>query len=77
MLRHEGMRPVLAGLVAGLLATLAVNRLLQSQLVGVSPYDPVVIAGGSILLLIVALLACQLPITRIARTDPAVVLRNE
>ena len=67
MVRREGMRPVAVGLVAGLAMSLGVNRLLQSQLVGVSPYDPVTIAGGAILLLLVALLACQLPIRKAAR----------
>jgi predicted permease len=77
MVRREGMRPVAIGLVAGLAMSLGVNRLLQSQLVGVSPYDPMTIGGGAILLLLVALLACQLPIRKAARTDPAVVLRAE
>jgi putative ABC transport system permease protein len=77
MVRREGMRPVAVGLVAGLAMSLGVNRLLQSQLVGVSPYDPVTIAGGAILLLLVALLACQLPIRKAAQTDPAIALRND
>lgn len=77
MVRREGMRPVAVGLVAGLAMSLGVNRLLQSQLVGVSPYDPTTIVGGALLLLLVALLACQLPIRKAARTDPAIVLRAE
>ena len=75
MLRREGMRPVMLGLIAGLAMSLGVNRLLQSQLVGVSPYDPVTIAGGSVLLVLVALLACELPISKAANTDPAIALR--
>lgn len=75
MVRREGMRPVTVGLVAGLGMSLAVNRLLQTQLVGVSPYDPASMAGGAMLLLLVALLACQLPVRKAARTDPAIALR--
>ena len=75
MLRREGMRPVMLGLIAGVAMSLGVNRLLRSQLVGVSPYDPVTIAGGSVLLVLVALLACELPISKAANTDPAIALR--
>jgi ABC-type lipoprotein release transport system permease subunit len=41
----------------------------------ISAYDPMTLAGGGILLVLVALLACQLPIRKAARTDPAIVLR--
>jgi ABC-type antimicrobial peptide transport system permease subunit len=75
MVRRDGMRPVFVGLIAGLAISLGGNRLLQSQQVGVSPYDPVTIAGGAILLVLVALLGCQLPIRKAASTDPAVALR--
>lgn len=75
LVRREGMRPVFLGLTAGLTMALGVNRLLRSQLVGVSPYDPLTMAGGVILLVVVGLLACQLPVRKAARTDPAVALR--
>ena len=55
------MRPVALGLIVGLAVSLAVNRILQSQLVGVSPYDPVTLAAAPAVLVLVALLACQLP----------------
>jgi putative ABC transport system permease protein len=73
----EGMRPVLFGLVAGLAVSLAVNRLLQSQLVGVSPYDPVTLATAPAVLILVALLACHIPSRRAIRVDPAVALRHD
>lgn len=37
---REGMLPIACGLILGLTASLAVNRVLQSQLVAVAPYDP-------------------------------------
>jgi putative ABC transport system permease protein len=73
----EGMRPVAFGLIVGLMASLAVNRLLQSQLVGVSPYDPVTLISAPALLILVALLACQLPARRALRVDPAIALRHD
>jgi predicted permease len=74
---REGMRPVALGLIAGLTVSLAVNRVLQSQLVGVSPYDPVTLAAAAVVLILIALLACQIPSRRALRVDPAVALRHE
>ena len=74
---REGMRPVALGLIVGLTVSLAVNRILQSQLVGVSPYDPVTLATAPAVLILVALLACQLPSQRALRIDPAVALRHD
>ena len=73
----EGMRPVALGLIVGLTVSLAVNRILQSQLVGVSPYDPVTLATAPAVLILVALLACHIPSRRALRVDPAVVLRHD
>ncbi|PYR21009.1 MAG: hypothetical protein DMF94_09560 [Acidobacteria bacterium] len=74
---REGMRPVVLGLIAGLTMSLAVNRTLGSQLVGVSPYDPVTLATTSAALILAAPLACQLPSQRALRIDPAVALRHD
>jgi putative ABC transport system permease protein len=77
MVLREGMRPVAIGLALGLTASFAVNRMLQSQLVGVSPYDPMTMAGAPVLLIAVALLDCHLPARRAMRVDPAIALRHE
>ena len=77
LILREGMRPVGLGLAIGLVASLAVNRLLQSQLVGVGPYDPVTMIGAPLLLIVVALLACRIPARRAMRIDPVVALRHE
>ena len=74
---REGMRPVVLGLIAGLTMSLAVNRTLGLQLVGVSPYDPVTLATTSAALILAAPLACQLPSQRALRIDPAVALRHD
>jgi len=72
-----GMTPVLLGVVAGLAASLASNRLLQSQLVGVSPFDPATIVSALLLLTAVALTACSVPARRAIRVDTVVALRHE
>jgi predicted permease len=77
MVLRDGMLPVAIGMILGLAASLAVNRILQSQLVGVSPYDPVTMAGAPVVLILVALLACQIPARRAMNIDPAVALRHE
>jgi len=77
MVLHDGMRPVALGLILGLAASLAVNRILQSQLVGISPYDPVTMAGAPAVLILIALLACHVPSRRAMSVDPAVALRHD
>jgi putative ABC transport system permease protein len=77
MVFSDGMLPVTIGMILGLAASLAVNRILQSQLVGVSPYDPVTMAGAPVVLILVALLACQVPARRAMNVDPAVALRHD
>jgi hypothetical protein len=59
---REGMMPVAVGLILGLTGSLAVNRILQSQLIGVSPYDPATLATApAILILYHGLLALRNP----------------
>jgi putative ABC transport system permease protein len=77
LILREGMWPVAVGVVAGLASSIGVNRLLQSQLVGVSPYDPVTMAAAPLLLIVVALVAVQIPVSRALGVDPAIALRHE
>ncbi len=77
MVLRDGMRPVAIGIVMGLAASIGVNRILQSQLVGVSPYDPVTMAGAPLVLVMVALLACRIPARRAMEVDPLVALRHD
>ena len=72
-----GMAPVALGLVVGLAASFGVNRVLQSQLVGVSPYDPLTLTLAPLILIAVALLGCLLPLRRAVRVDPVVALKHD
>jgi predicted permease len=74
---RQGMKPVAIGCVAGLAGSLAVSRLVASQLYGISPADPLTLGGAMALLLAAALLACWLPARRAARVDPMEALRTE
>ena len=73
----EGARPVLAGVAIGLAGSAAVGRVLSAMLFGLSPLDAVSFAGGSSLLVAIALVATWLPARRATRIDPMVALRCE
>jgi predicted permease len=75
MVLLQSGRLALAGLTIGVACAFATNRLLASQLFGVSPHDPWLMTGVSAMLLIVALAASLLPARRAARVDPIASLR--
>ena len=77
LMLRQGMTPVAIGLAVGLGGALAVTRLLQSLLYGVSATDPLTFAGVATLLAAVALLASWLPSRRATRVQPALTLREE
>jgi len=77
MILAQGMRLTVVGLFVGLVAALALTRLLQAQLFNVKPSDPSTIAAVAVFISLVALAACYVPASRATRVDPMVVLRDE
>ena len=67
----------LAGIVLGVLCSLAASRLLSSTLYGVSPNDVLSVTGASLALLFIGLIAGYFPARRAMRVDPMVALRHE
>ena len=73
----RGLGMTVIGVGVGVLAALALTRFLSGMLYGVSVVDPLTFASVSILLVLVAALACYVPARRATRVDPLVALRNE
>ena len=74
---REGMRLVGAGLVLGWAAALLLGRLVAGFIFGINPSDPLTFAGVSVVLGVVALLACYITVRRASRVDPLDALRHE
>jgi ABC-type antimicrobial peptide transport system permease subunit len=77
MILKDGARMTLTGIGIGLIAALALTRLMASMLFGVKPTDPVTFAVVALLLCSIALFACYVPARRAMKVDPMVVLRHE
>jgi putative ABC transport system permease protein len=74
---NQGMKPVVIGLVIGIILAFALSRLIASQLYEVSAHNPALLGGATILLAMTAFIACLLPARRATRVDPIQALRSE
>ena len=75
LVMRNGMRMVIAGAAAGLVAAVLVTRALRGLLFGVPALDPLTFAGVTGLLLLVAVFAILVPALRAVRLDPTTALR--
>src|SRR5215469_298000 len=64
------------GLALGIPAAIGAGRLMSSQLFGVKPWDPIMLALAALMLGLAALLASAIPARRAAGVEPMVALRN-
>ena len=77
LILRESARPVLAGLIAGILLAAGASYLARGLLYGLNGVDSISFAGVSFLFLTIALLASYPPARRATRVDPMVALRYE
>jgi putative ABC transport system permease protein len=73
----EGAHLAIAGIAIGLLAALALTRLMQTLLYEVNASDPVALFGTAVVLVTVAVFASYIPARRATQVDPTTVLRSE
>jgi putative ABC transport system permease protein len=73
----QGLFLAAIGAILGLVASHWLTQLLRDLLFGVTPSDPLTLAGATLALLAVAFMACWIPARRATRVDPLVALRYE
>jgi putative ABC transport system permease protein len=73
----QGAKLVFAGVVIGITASFVLMQFLRKLLYGVSDTDPITLTAVAALMMVVALVACYLPVRRALRTDPIAALRVE
>jgi ABC-type antimicrobial peptide transport system permease subunit len=74
---REALGVTLIGTAVGLAASIAVTRVLQNMLFGLTARDPLTLVGAAAILLSVATLAAAIPAWRATRVDPISALRWE
>jgi predicted permease len=77
MVLRGGLTPVGIGVIVGVAAGLLTNRLLETVLWRVTPYDPVTIGATVAVVAGIGLCACCVPAWRAMRVEPVIALRQE
>jgi putative ABC transport system permease protein len=73
----RGVKLTLIAVAIGLVGAIAMGRLASAVLFGVTPIDPIALAGSAAILSAVSVAACYIPARRASRVDPVVALAEE
>jgi putative ABC transport system permease protein len=74
---QQGVAIALVGIVVGIGGALALSRLTESMLYGVSPSDPLTFGTVAAVITAVAVVACLVPMRRATRVDPLAAIRTD
>jgi putative ABC transport system permease protein len=74
---HDGLVLAVAGVFVGIVASLALARVMHGMVFGVSTSDPLTLAGAAAVLVLIAVAACLVPARRAAAVDPVITLAAE
>jgi hypothetical protein len=77
MVLREAFGQVGIGLALGIPLAIGAGHLIANQLFGVRPWDPLMLSGAALLLVLAALAAAAIPARRATRVDPMIALRYE
>jgi ABC-type antimicrobial peptide transport system permease subunit len=77
LILRDALLMTVAGIAAGVLAALALGRVIADQLFGVTPTDPPTFVLVVAIVLAIVGLACWRPVRRAGRVDPVSVLREQ
>ena len=74
---REGFALVGIGLMLGIVGSISLRTVVQKEIYGVAPLDPLVLGCVALLFAAVAFLACLVPARRATQVDPAIVLSEQ
>jgi len=74
---RRSMRPVVVGVLLGVIGAALVSRALAAFLYGLSAVDPIAFGTASLFLVAASIVASWIPARRAARVDPLIALRAE
>jgi predicted permease len=74
---REGLILVGTGLILGIVSSISLRSIVQNEIYGVAPLDPLVLGCVAIIFALVALVACIMPARRAMQVDPAIVLSEQ
>jgi len=74
---RQGLTPAIVGVAVGLVAAAGLVRIVQADVFGIPPIDPVTWIGVTIALIVAIVIACWWPARGAARVDPVIVLRSQ